>query len=155
MKILLVEDDEDKRDEIIMLINEKSNYDLAVVRSFQSALKAIKEDSFVLILLDMTIPTFDITPTDNGGRSQPFGGEMLLYEMVRRGINTKVIVVTQFDIFGKGEEEITLKDLDHRLRTKFKKNYLGSVQYGINYTGWKDILLNKIQNIEQSDEAEF
>jgi CheY-like chemotaxis protein len=146
MKVLLVEDDEDKREQLILFINEKIECDLVEVRSFQSALKAIKEDKFDLILLDMTMPTFNITPIESGGRSQPFGGKMLLYEMQRRRIVTKVIVVTQFDIFGKGEEEITLKDLNAQLSETFKGTYLGSIQYSINYTGWKDALYKKIEN---------
>jgi CheY-like chemotaxis protein len=139
MNILLVEDDEDKREQLVSFIENEINCELTQVQSFQGGLKAIKTKHFDLILLDMTIPTFDITPVDGGGRSQPFGGEMLLHEMLRREIKTKVIVVTQFDIFGKGEDEITLKDLDFRLSQQFN-NYLGAVQYGIAYTGWKEVL---------------
>jgi CheY-like chemotaxis protein len=144
MKLLLVEDDEDKREQLIKFINEKIKCDLSEVRSFQSGLKAIKENVYDLIILDMTMPTFDIHPKDSGGRSQPFGGEMLLYEMVRRGIKTKVIIVTQFDLFGKGEDEITLKDLDLRLFESFEYNYVGIVQYNITYSGWKDSLFQLI-----------
>jgi len=146
MKILLVEDDEDKREQLISFIKEKIKCDLFEVRSFQSGLKMIKKEHFDLILLDMTMPTFDITPTESGGRSQPFGGEMLIYEMIRREIAIKVIVVTQFDLFGKGDEEITLKELDLRLANQFKNIYLGAVQYSINYTGWKESLLGKIMD---------
>jgi CheY-like chemotaxis protein len=147
MNLLLVEDDEDKREQLLQFIREELKSSVVEVRSFQSALKSIKEETFDLILLDMTIPTFDITPTDSGGRSQPFGGEMLLYEMLRRGIRTKAIVITQFDLFGKGEEQITLEDLNKRLSSKFKNNYLGFVQYSIKYTGWKNELLEKIKSL--------
>ena len=53
-----------------------------------------------------------------------FGGEMLLHEMKRRHIMSKAIVVTQFDLFGKDEDEITLIDLDLRLMKQFPINYL-------------------------------
>jgi CheY-like chemotaxis protein len=144
MKILLVEDDEDKREQLASFIKTEIRCELTEAQSFQSALRAIKSSHYDLILLDMTIPTFDITPHDGGGRSQPFGGEMLLHEMLRREIESKVIIVTQFDIFGKGEDEITLKDLDLRLSQQFA-NYLGAVQYGIAYTGWKDVLAKIIK----------
>jgi len=145
MNILLVEDDEDKREQLELFIRDWLKSEFSEVRSFQSALRAIKDKYFDLILLDMTMPTFDISPTDSGGRSQPFGGEMLLEEMLRKNISSKVIVVTQFDIFGKGEEEITLKDLNLKLSTLFTENYLGAIQYSINYTGWKEKLFEKIQ----------
>ncbi|MBV5284051.1 MAG: hypothetical protein JZU53_16635 [Paludibacter sp.] len=149
MKTLLVEDDEDKREQLIAFIEEFLSENYSEVRSFQSGLKAIKNDVFDLILLDMTMPTFDKTPYDSGGRTLAFGGEMLLYEMLRKNIMSKVIVVTQFDIFGKGDEEITLKDLDIRLFEQFPDNYLGAIQYSITYTGWKNSLLEKIKLLNQ------
>ena len=129
MKILLVEDDEDKRDDLSIFIKEKLTDNFRVARSIQSSKKALREDKFDLILLDMTIPTFDISPTEDGGRSQPFGGRMLLSEMIRNRISSKVIVVTQFDLFGKGEEEITLKELDQQLYQNFPNIYL--VQFNL------------------------
>ena len=145
--ILLVEDDEDKRDQIISFIDERIPSILTEVRSFQSGLKAIKSNTFNLILMDMSMPTFDMSSSESGGRAQPFGGELLLFEMIRRGIMTKVIVITQFDLFGEGEEEISLKDLDIRLQTQFPDNYSGVVQYSISYTSWKEVLFNKITNL--------
>lgn len=50
---------------------------------------------------------------------------------------SKAIVVTQFDLFGKDEDEITLIDLDLRLMKQFPINYLGAIQYNIKYTSWK------------------
>ena len=145
MKILLVEDDEDKREQLIKFIIENYNVTPCEARSYNSAVKAIKEDSFDLILLDMTMPTFDISAQESGGRSQPFGGKMILYELVRREIITKVIVITQFDIFGKGNEEITLRDLDTELMELFSVNYIGAIQYSIKYSNWKALLLDKIK----------
>jgi CheY-like chemotaxis protein len=144
LKVLLVEDDEDKRQELNMFITRLLHCDVAEAKSYQSALTAIKSEHFDLILMDMSIPTFDVTPTDSGGRAQPFGGETLLFEMVRREIDTKVIVVTQFDKFGEGDKEVGWKDLDARLAEQFETNYLGAIQYGSSYEGWSDSLLNKI-----------
>lgn len=146
MKVLLVEDDEDKRGEIIDFIRKYYNWDLTEVRSFRSASKKIINEQFDLILLDMTIPTFDICATESGGRIQAFGGELILYEILRREIVSKVIVITQFDIFGENEEEINLSDLDLRLQERFPKNYLGAVQYKISYTNWEQKLISKINN---------
>ena len=144
LKILLVEDDEDKREQLIKFISDQNLGSLTEVRSFQSGLKKIKTYSYDLILLDMTMPTFDISATENGGRSQPFGGELLLFEMQRRQIHSKVIVITQFDLFGEGEDEINLRDLDIRLSAQFSNNYIGVVQYSISYTSWKEKLIEKL-----------
>lgn len=145
IKILLVEDDEDKREELFKFLEASLTCEIIIAKSFQSGLKYIKEEVFDLIVLDMSIPTFDVSPTESGGRGQPFGGELLLYELMRREINTRSVVVTQFDLFGKGDDAITLKDLDIRLRDTFE-NYIGIVQYSITHSGWKDVLLSKINN---------
>jgi CheY-like chemotaxis protein len=144
LKVLVVEDDEDKRLELNQFVKLQLQCQVSEARSYQGALKALKMEQFNLILLDMTIPTFDVTPTDSGGRAQPFGGENLLFEMMRREIPTKVIVVTQFDKFGEREKEVLLKDLDLRLAQQFEANYLGAIQYGNSFEGWSDSLLQKI-----------
>ena len=144
LNVLLVEDDEDKRLDLNEFITSELKCSISEARSYQGALKALKGSSFDLILLDMTIPTFDVTPSDSGGRAQPFGGETLLFEMMRREITTKVIVVTQFDKFGEGKKEVLLKDLDLRLAQQFQANYLGAIQYGNSFEGWSDSLRQKI-----------
>jgi CheY-like chemotaxis protein len=146
-KVLLVEDDEDKREQIINYISFNFVCDLKEVRSYNSALKAIRQFPFDLILLDMTIPTFDITTNDSGGRAQAFGGELILSEMNRKSINSKVIVITQFDLFGEGEEQIGLRELDQRLINQFDNIYLGAIQYSISYNGWQELLKNKIDKL--------
>lgn len=42
MRLLLVEDDEDKREQLLMFFDEHFTFSVDEVRSFQSALKAIK-----------------------------------------------------------------------------------------------------------------
>lgn len=143
-KILLVEDDEDKREQIIDFVSKKFICPLKEVRSYQSAIKAIRSDFFDLILLDMTMPTFDITSDESGGRAQAFGGELLLSEMNRKSIDSKVIVITQFDLFGEGDEEISLSGLNSRLEKQFGNIYLGAIQYSISYNSWQENLEKKI-----------
>ena len=146
-KILLVEDDEDKREQILNYISSNFDCDLTEVRSYQSAIKAIRTEVFDLILLDMTIPTFDITSHESGGRSQAFGGELILSEMDRKLIDSKVIVITQFDLFGEGDEAISLLDLNRRLTNQFNNIYYGAIQYSISYNSWQEMLKNKIKGL--------
>ena len=59
----------------------------------------------------------------------------------------KEIVVTQFDLFGKGEEEITLKELDQQLYQNFPNIYFGAIQFSVSLTGWEEDLYSKIKNL--------
>lgn len=144
-KILLVEDDEDKREQISALLNTRFVCELEEVRSFTSAIKSLRNNIYDVILLDMTMPTFDVTSIESGGRAQPFGGELILDEMNRKSIISKVIVITQFDLFGEGEEEISLSKLDNKLKKQFEPIYLGAIHYSISYTSWQDLLESKLK----------
>lgn len=147
MKILLIEDDEDKREDLLSFVKENLTENVTVARSIQSGKKALSEEEFDLILLDMTIPTFDISPTEEGGRTQAFGGRLILSQMIRKRILTKVVVVTLFDLFGRGDEEISLTELNNQLKDNFPQIYCGAVQYSVRMIGWKEELLKKIKSL--------
>jgi len=146
MRILLVEDDEDKREQLRIFLSNTDRNEVIEAKSYQSGLKKIIAETFDLIVLDMTMPTFDVTPTEGGGRPQPFGGKELLQQMFRRDIDTKTIVVTQFDQFGQGDETTTLNELDKLLFQTFPGNYLGIVPYSVTYSGWKDNFNRKMSS---------
>ncbi len=145
MRVLLVEDDENKRDEILELLNKELDVEIIHQKSFQTGKKALKEDLFDLVLLDMDIPTFDISVEESGGRKQAFGGRMLLYEMVRRRIHTKVIVVTQFDYFESPTDGLNIEELNLELRNNFPAIYYGYIQMRGDSIDWKENLINKIK----------
>ena len=145
MKILIVEDDEGKRRQLINFVKDIFEHiEVSTAQSLNSALKCIVRSKYELILLDMTIPTFDIDKHEEGGRPRAYGGKDLLSQMDRRNIKTPVIMVTMFDRFGKGKDSLTLKELDDKLKIEHKKNYKGSVYYNSAYDDWKMTLSNLI-----------
>lgn len=146
MNVLLVEDDEEKRDEIIELLRKNFEINITYKMSFQTGKKAIKDHSYDLILLDMDIPTFDVSPDESGGRKQAFGGRMLLAEMARNNIETTVVVVTQFDYFENSLDGLNIKELDEQLKKSFKTIYKGYVQMRGDAIDWKEKLIKIIKS---------
>ncbi len=141
MKILIVEDDEDKRRQVIDFLRELTpGAVLEEARSLRSGLNAILKGGQDLVILDMTMPTFDITAEEDGGRPQAYAGRELLRHMKRRGIRTPAIVLTQFDRFGEGPNLLTLEQLDQALRAEHFEHYLGAVSYSVTDEGWKATL---------------
>ena len=141
MTILIVEDDDNKRSQLDQLVHECfPTCDVHKARSLQSGLRWIKERSADLIVLDMTLPTFDIGPAEPGGRTHAFGGREFLREMRRFKITTPVIVVTQFETFGSGSEMTTLEALDTELRSGYPTVYRGAVYYHAAVESWKEHL---------------
>ena len=139
MKILIVEDDDNKSKQISQcLLNNWEDCSIIIKKSYQSGIKEIVGETYDVILLDMSMPTYDITPTEPGGRLRLFGGEDILREMKRKKINGKGIIVTQYDSFGEGET--TLEELDIRLNKQFPSIYLGLVYYSASISNWADDL---------------
>src|SRR2546428_368773 len=94
VKILLVEDDEDKLDQIReFLVAVEADWQIEQTRSLNSGLRAVQSGEYDIIILDMTMPAFDITLRDDGGRPQAFAGRELLRHMHRRKNLTPVVVL--------------------------------------------------------------
>jgi CheY-like chemotaxis protein len=141
MQVLLVEDDEDKREQLSFFLERKiKDVVISKALSLHSGVKALSTSHFDLVILDMSMTTFDRTPTENGGRPQPFGGREIMHQMERKEIATKVVVVTQYDMFNQGDEVTSLYELDKQLRQLFPNLYLGAVHFSVSYSGWQDDL---------------
>lgn len=147
MKILLVEDDDNKRTLLTQFVGDSvPRAELVVARSLQSGMRKIRGEAADLVLLDMTLPTYDIGPDEPGGSTHAFGGREFLRELRRFKLRVPVIVVTQFQTFGSGPESTTLAALDAELRRDFPGVYRGSVYYHAAIQSWKDKLKNMIDD---------
>jgi CheY-like chemotaxis protein len=145
VRILVVEDDDNKRTQLVDLISDSlPEVEICIARSFQSGLRSIIDGEIDLILLDMTMTTFDVSVDEDGGRPQAYAGREILRQMERREIVTPVVVVTQFDKFGAGSEELTLEELNEQLHEEHARIYRGAVYYNTSFTGWKRELINMI-----------
>lgn len=146
MQVLLIEDDENKRGQLTAFIRERLPHaEIVTAASYHSGLACLQGRRPELLLLDMTIPTFDIGAEESGGRSRLYGGREILEQMDRFDIALPVIVVTQFDRFGDQENATTLHELDQQLATEFGDVYLGAVYYNSAREDWKTELGERIQ----------
>ena len=140
MKILIAEDDEDKLNDLSEFFKQRyAECLVTAAKSLQSSLESIFCDEFDLIILDMTMPNFDRTITDDGGRPHAFAGREILRQMKREGVRTPVIVATHFHRFGSEDDYTTLDQLRGELESRFP-NYQGTVQYRGNIDQWKNEL---------------
>jgi len=142
MKILVIEDDENKRQQLEKFLKSiRSDCHLTIQKSYNSGLKSVlSKEKWNLVLLDMTMPTYDISLNEDGGRPQHYAGRAILRQMKRHNIKTPVIVVTQFDVFGEGTERMTRDELDKQLQSDHPNIYLGMVYYNAAVDGWKNDL---------------
>lgn len=146
MKILIIEDDPNKAQQIIAFMKEKSEVsEVLHKKSYQSGLKELLENTFDFVLLDMSLPTYDINPGEDAYKFRHLAGYDILFEIKRKNKSAKVIIMTQFERFGEGKQFISLKDLKMLLRKDFSKNYVGTISYHPGRTTWKEELYKYFQ----------
>lgn len=142
MKVLFIEDNPQKLKQVSEYLEKHyTNIDLTIRKSYNSGLRElINNDSYSLILLDMSLPNYDIEPGESGGDFEKYAGKFLLNEMYRRDISTKVLIITMYLNYVDEEFSSELKD-------NFP-NYLGVVYYNVKEPdGWKNELKSKIDNL--------
>jgi len=143
VKILLIEDDTHKATHISDHLHGNLSGDISIrtVRSYQSGLQAIMTEPWDIVLLDMSLPNYDISPTEDGYRFDAFAGRNILFEIKRKNVVCRVIVITQYDTLGEGQDRLTLGELRNQLKEMFPDSYKGAVYYSSSETNWKDALV--------------
>ena len=147
MHILIAEDDDYKRDQLADEVRAHlPAAELVFARSFRSAVDAILAEHLDLVLLDMTMPTFDPSGPVDMGRYEPFAGMEVLSEIDRAGLDLPVVVVTQFERFGAGEGALTLPELHQRLSSEYGEVYRGFVFFDSGSAEWRSALADAIRD---------
>lgn len=141
MKILFIEDNPQKLKQVLNYIQENhSNCQVEIRKSYNSGLRElISNDEYSLILLDMSLPNYDIEPGESGGDFEKYAGKYLLNEMYRRDINTNVLVITMYPNYVD-------KEFTNELKGSFS-NYLGVIYYNVKEPdGWKNELTKTLNS---------
>lgn len=148
LKILLIEDDENKKNDIVDYLNDAypGQVDLDIAMSYNTGVRMASKGNYGLMLVDMTLPKFD---KDKGlnERTLHNGGEVLIGYLLDLGIEIKSIVITQYDNF----KDESLSTIDARLKVDCSDSYLGAVKYNSSEDGWKVELNNYINNVIYSN----
>ncbi|HYG05729.1 MAG TPA: hypothetical protein VD865_04870 [Stenotrophomonas sp.] len=151
MKILIVEDDEFKLQNVANLVSERvSSARIVTARSIVSSLKTIEENADLnLVILDMSLPTYDVSPSESGGRPQGFGGLTVVRHLDGLDLHVPVIVITQFLSFGEGNDALELEDVKSMLEQDHGAQFVGLVQYSGGSDGWKDHLSRLLEGLSR------
>lgn len=148
MNVLIVEDDKYKSDAIVELLkNEGIGGYVHVAESLNGGLFYLHEEpNQGLIVLDMSMPSFDISEDDpQGGTPESYAGEEFLAHMELMGSTTPVVVVTQYHNFGPDSKSVTLEQLDKKLRENYSRCYKGYVYFQSTSNSWKNKLVKLLR----------
>lgn len=149
MLVYIVEDDFLKANRLLTFLKESlEGAQVNIFGSFQSGLRALQRATPDLVILDMTLPTFDRAGSDREGRLRPLGGYDLMRKLIHRSVQVSVIVVTQLETFGEGADQITFPELVERCRRDFPAIFRGGVYFRQADSGWQSELLRLISTGE-------
>ncbi len=139
MNLAIIDDSRSKITQISALINSLApECTIEVARSFSSGRKLILAKTFNLLVLDMTLPTFERVDGTLEGENRHFGGRQLLEEIRYYQVPSKAIIVTQFEKFGSGADIIEFKPLMSKLLTDHKDVLVGGVYFERNSSKWQE-----------------
>lgn len=142
IKILCMEDQEAKYKNIEKLLNDYS-VKLVWKKSCQTGLVELLHNKYDFLLLDMSMPICE----DESGKENfnNYAGMTVLREIRRKRYDLKVIVITGFSDFEKGQKIITLDELEKDILDKYKKYYVGHIKYDTSSIEWQNKLIKMLK----------
>lgn len=149
MNILIIEDDQNKIKQLCEFIHRilPSN-NIIVKNSYQSGVRELINHLIDCLVLDMTLPTFDRTPFESGGRIRIYGGKDVLRQIDRKKIQIPVIVVTQFESFGPSDNKLSLQQLGQELKSAHPHTFKGIIYYNTTLNNWQNELESLLLKIK-------
>ena len=130
MKILLVEDEPHKRDELVDCVADVFSIVPVIVDGVSTAVTKVLSESFDLIMLDMALSTFGEGADDNQkGHDQAQGGIEVLRALKAKKRNSKILIVTQYHNFYIGGVSVKLKNSQKIIKEKYQQDVIGAVLY--------------------------
>lgn len=144
--ILIIEDNKNKLKKVKEFVQYQLPYaSIHDAISYTGGIRRIYEEEWDLILLDMTLPIYDITPHDNGGDRRPTAGKEIMKRMQNKGKLIPTVIITQFDTFG--ENGLTIASLNDEFSYELNDIWKGTVNYVDASNEWQVELMSIITNI--------
>jgi DNA-binding NarL/FixJ family response regulator len=141
VRALLIEDSPLKAGLIQAFVcGELAHIELSIERSYQSGLRRIAESPPEAVILDMSLPNFDVAPSVRHGKPRPLGGYDILRKIKRLGLTTKALVITQYESFGVGSRSYSFAELDAKCGEEFPGVFYGMVYFSPEGREWKSRL---------------
>lgn len=153
MNVLLVEDEDPKKEAILnFLVKEFPEFHVETARSVRSAVASIRTWKPNILLLDMSLPTFDIAPGEPGGRPQGFGGLEILRFIEMQEIELPTIVITGYEAFPKANGRcIGCEALRKEFARDFPKFFHGLIYFDPIAGEWDEHFRRLIVNLSPGE----
>lgn len=146
MDILIIEDNQLKREKICDFLAANFEVKLFEAASYNSGLNAVLARKYDLLVLDMSMPTFDRTPATNGGRFRALAGKEIAVRLQKQKRLIPFVVVTGYSDFSVNAESLSIYQIDEALKI-LGDEYKGCVFFDAVESVWKENLLEIVRGI--------
>jgi CheY-like chemotaxis protein len=138
-KILLVEDDRYKREQIEAFLSEIYPFGVGidVAMSVNKAFRKLENGTYNVLILDMSLPNFDADLDPTGGVPINYGGEDIIDYVDKLGLDSKVIFISQYARFTEEAGEVGLSEIARRIKIDYPNIYVGAVYYNTATDTWR------------------
>lgn len=153
--LLIIEDNRTKLARIRELV-EKSYPEWLVqdAVSYTGGMRRIYNEKWNIILLDMSLPIYDMIEQDNSGNKKAVAGREIMKRMRNRNIQIPTVVITQFETFG--ENEVSINALNQEFQEELSDIWRGTINYNDATNQWEEELvqiLNELERREKDDKS--
>lgn len=148
--VLLVEDEAPKRRHISEhILTTFNRTQLDVAGSVTAAISKLEVSRYDLVLLDMTLPTFDQDEHEPGGRPQGFGGIEVIRYVSMADVFVPIIVLTGYEVFpGEAGTQMSIEQLSSMLGKEFGEGIIQVIHYSSAVDEWKKKLNSAIEEMQ-------
>lgn len=144
MKMLIIEDNHSKLKQIKRFLTttyqELSVHD---AMSYTAGMRRLYSEQWDLVLLDMSLPVYDMNIHDSGGDKKSIAGKEIMKRMLHRKIMVPTIIITQFDTFG--EQGMTIEALNKEFSENLSDIWVGTIYY--EKASWTTSLKNLVDKV--------
>jgi CheY-like chemotaxis protein len=146
MKILLVEDNFFKREKVMDFLRSQGETDVVEAASYNSGLSMALSERFDLLILDMSMPTFDRTESDMGGRFKVLAGKEIVAKLKRQNCLVPFVILTGFADFSVDADNLNLDQIND-LMSLTGDAYRGTIFFDSANSTWNNYLKCIIENL--------
>lgn len=146
MNILIIEDNPLKREKIYDFVSSLDDLQINEAASYNSGLNEALSTNYDLIVLDMSMPTFDRTDATHGGRFRALAGKEIATRLTKLNRLVPFVVLTGYKDFSIDSQSLSIQQIDEALRV-LGSNYKGCVMFDAAESSWKEKLFEIIEGL--------
>lgn len=146
--VALIEDEITKRDAVYAHVESLlPDYKIVEAKSVKTGRLLMRDHAPSILLLDMSLPTFEVCESDSGGRPQGLGGIEIMRYMLKDSSEAPVIVVTGYQEFSERSRYMSVESLMEALYVEFPDIFKGLVIFNVLSDDWKEGLSDLISEV--------